>query len=250
MRTLKLILAYDGTEYAGWQSQPHGFTLQDALESAIARITGGALRVTASGRTDAGVHALGQVVSFITESRLSLDVLHRALNAHLPRDIVVLSVDEVREGFHAIRDAKRKRYRYVIQDGPIGDVFRRRFAWHVFAHLHVAAMQRAAQSLVGTHDFCSFQSAGADRETTVRTLFEISLERGRGAGEEDVITLEIEADGFLYNMVRTIVGTLVQVGRGTQPESWPGEVLRALDRRAAGQTAPPHGLFLVDVKYE
>lgn len=261
MRTLKLTLAYDGTQYAGWQSQPQGFTLQDALESVIARITGESLRVTASGRTDAGVHALGQVVSFTTECRLPLDVLLRALNAHLPRDIVVRSVEDAPDGFHAIRDAKRKRYRYVIQDGPMADVFRRRYAWHVFQQLDVPAMQRAAQALVGTHDFCSFQSAGAERETTVRTVFEIDLRRAkeveqgggegghRGGEDQSLITLEIEADGFLYNMVRTIVGTLVQVGRGTEPEDWPAQVLRACDRRAAGQTAPPHGLFLVEVKY-
>src|SRR5262249_39971084 len=152
-----------------WQSQPHGFTLQDALETALAKVTGEMLRVFASGRTDAGVHALGQVVSFSTETRLPCDVLQRALNAHLPRDVAVLKLEQAADAFDARRDAVGKRYRYTIHDGPVADVFSRRFAWQCFPRLDLPAMQRAAKPLVGKHDFCSFQSAGADRETTVRT---------------------------------------------------------------------------------
>lgn len=248
MRALKLILAYDGTDYVGWQLQPGQRTLQGALEDALARITGESIRVIASGRTDAGVHALGQVVSFVTSNRLPAPVLQRALNAELPDDMAVVAAAEAPEGFHAIRDATRKRYRYVIHDGPTRDVFRRRYAWHYRERLDAAAMHRAAQKLAGRHDFRSFQASGAERASSVRTIFEIGVVRG-GPADEDQVTLEVEADGFLYKMVRSIIGTLVEVGRQVRPESWPAEVLAACDRRAAGMTAPPQGLCLVRVDY-
>jgi tRNA pseudouridine38-40 synthase len=305
MRTLKLTIAYDGAAYAGWQSQHGKPTVQDTLEKAIHKVTGQRTRVLASGRTDAGVHALGQVVALRTDSRLPPEVLLRALNANLPDDIAVLDFAEAPAGFHPIAHAVRKRYRYVIHDGPVRDVFWRRFAWHYrYGRLDAEAMQRAAAALLGTHDFCSFQSSGAPRKTSVRTVFELRVERGRtgegradsdlpstfgrGAGGEgggervgcvertavaeanaerhgafhapygpqgragggDFVVIEIEADGFLYNMVRAIVGTLVVVGRGARPESWPGEVLRAADRRVAGPTAPPQGLVLMSVEYD
>ena len=262
MRLLKLTIAYDGTAYAGWQVQRNEPTVQGALEAAIAQVTGQAVRVLASGRTDAGVHALGQVVGLRTESALPPEVLLRAINAVLPHDIAVLDAAETPEGFHPIRDVLRKRYRYVIHDGPVRDVFQRRYVWHYGrGRLDAEAMQRAAAPLVGRHDFRSFESSGAERQSSVRTIFELRVERGRG-GEpdflphaereeyEECIVIEVEADGFLYNMVRAIVGTLVQVGCGRQPESWPGEVLRAADRRVAGPTAPPQGLFLLRVQYE
>lgn len=253
MRTLKLTLAYDGTAYAGWQVQPDCCTVQGTLEAAIEKVTGQRVRLLASGRTDAGVHALGQVVGFQTQSGLPVEVLKRALCAELPPDVAVLDVAEVPEGFHPIRDAVRKRYRYLIHDGPVRDVFRRQYGWHYGrGRLDAEAMGRAAEALVGTHDFRSFQSSGAERESSVRTVFEIGVRRGRGEGGgegHDWITLEVEADGFLYNMVRAIVGTLVEVGRGARPESWPAEVLKAADRSAAGPTAPPQGLFLVRVDY-
>ena len=248
MRTLKLTLAYDGTAYAGWQVQPGQRTLQGTLEAALARITRETFRVIASGRTDAGVHALGQVVSFHCESSLPPDVFHRALNAELPDDMAVLAVAEAPAGFHAIRDAVRKRYRYVLHDGPIHDIFQRHHVWHYRQPLDAAAMHRAAQALLGKHDFRSFESAWPQRTSSVRTVFDISVVRGISA-DENLIALEVEADGFLYNMVRAIVGTLVEVGRGTREESWPAEVLAAQDRRAAGMTAPPQGLFLLRVEY-
>lgn len=249
MRTLKLTLAYDGTAYAGWQVQSGQKTLQGTLEAALAKITGEKIRVTASGRTDSGVHALGQVVSFDTESPLAPDVFQRALNAELPHDMAVLEAAEARPGFHAIRDAVRKRYRYLLHDGPIPDVFRRQYAWHYRQRLDASAMHRAAQNLLGKHDFRSFESAWPQRATSVRTITDIFVRRGFD-NDEDLIALEVEADGFLYNMVRAIVGTLVEVGRGNRPEAWPGEVLAAQDRRVAGMTAPAHGLFLVQVEYD
>ncbi|HWB09722.1 MAG TPA: tRNA pseudouridine(38-40) synthase TruA [Pirellulales bacterium] len=248
MRALKLTLAYDGTAYAGWQVQPGQRTLQGTLEAALAKITRETIRVTASGRTDAGVHALGQVVSFDTDSPLRADVLQRALNAELPDDMAVLAAAEAPAGFHAIRDAVRKRYRYLLHDGPVPDVFRRHLVWHYRQRLDAAAMNRAAQALLGKHDFRSFESGWPQRTSSVRTIFEISVVRGLSA-DENLVVLEVEADGFLYNMVRAIVGTLVEVGRGTRPETWPAEVLAAQDRRAAGMTAPPQGLFLLRVEY-
>ena len=248
MRTIKLTLAYDGTAYAGWQVQPGEKTVQAALEKAIERITGEKVRAIASGRTDAGVHALGQVVGFRTETHLPADVLQRALNAELPRDVAVLDAVDASETFHPIRDAVRKRYRYFIHDAPVRDVFRRQYCWHFTSRLDHAAMARAAAALLGRHDFSSFETSGAERKDSIRTIHELRVERGRGA-EADWITIEIEADGFLYNMVRAIVGTLVEVGRGAEDESWVAEVLAATDRRAAGPTAPPQGLFLVQVEY-
>jgi tRNA pseudouridine38-40 synthase len=249
MRTLRLTLAYDGTAYAGWQVQPNQRTLQETLEAALAKITGETIRVTASGRTDAGVHALGQVVSFNTQSPLSARIFQRALNAELPDDMAVLEAAETLPGFHAIRDAVRKRYRYVIHDSTVPDVFRRKYAWHYREKLDADAMHRAGQSLLGTHDFRSFESAWPQRTSSVRTIFDILARRGF-CQDDDLVAVEVEADGFLYNMVRAIVGTLVEVGRGTRPESWPAEVLAAQDRRLAGMTAPAHGLFLVRVQYK
>jgi len=272
MHTLKLTLAYDGTAYAGWQVQPGQTTVQGTLEAALQKITGRPVRVLASGRTDAGVHALGQVVGLQTDSHLSADVLRRALNAELPGDIAVIDVVEAPHDFHAIRDAVRKRYCYVIHDGPVRDVFQRRYCWHVSTPLDVEAMHRAAQSLLGKHDFSSFETAGAKRESSVRTVFDISVAREKGVRTiysenrsdpfsspiysenrsdpfSSRIVVEVEANGFLYNMVRAIVGTLVEVGRGAQPESWITEVLQATNRSAAGPTAPPQGLFLVKVDY-
>jgi len=248
-RGIKLTLAYDGTAYAGWQVQSEARSIQKVLEAALSKITGETIRVTASGRTDAGVHALGQVVGFRTRSRLKPEVLQRALNAELPRDIAVLEATEVAPDFHATLHAKRKCYRYLIYDGPVRDVFRRHTAWHCPWGLDAEAMHRAAQALRGTHDFSSFQTQGSPRRSSVRTIEQIAVCRGLD-GDPHLITIEVQADGFLYNMVRAIVGTLVRVGRHARPESWVAEVLAARDRRAAGPTAPAHGLFLVRVEYE
>lgn len=245
MRAIKLILAYDGTAYAGWQSQPDRPTLQETLETAIRQITGESVRTLASGRTDAGVHALGQVAAFRTNSRLAPDELCRALNAVLPRDVAVLDAAEVDAQFHPIRDARRKRYRYTIHDGPTRDVFCRAYCWHFGRPLNAESMHRAAQSLLGTHDFSSFETSGAPRKTSVRTISDIFVR----PSSDHFIILEVEADGFLYNMVRAIAGTLVEVGRGAERESWVRDVLESADRRRAGPTAPPEGLCLVRVDY-
>jgi tRNA pseudouridine38-40 synthase len=248
MRSFRLTLAYDGTAYAGWQVQANARTIQAELESALQRITGQRVRATASGRTDAGVHALAQVVSLACDTHLPADVLRKALNANLPQDIVVVDACEAPPGFHAIRDAIRKRYRYVIQDGPVRDVFSRAYAWYVPQRLDQRAMSEAAGVLLGEHDFSSFQASGSERASSVRTILDLSVQRGTG-DFLDRIVIEVEANGFLYNMVRNIVGSLVQVGRGKRPPTWIADVLQACDRTVAGATAPPEGLFLVHVQY-
>ena len=247
-RTVKLTLAYDGTDFAGWQYQTGQRTVQDTLEQTLAKITGKFTRVTASGRTDAGVHALAQVVSFDTDTTLSNETLWRALNAELPYDVSCSAVEDAPAGFNAQRRARRKRYRYVICEGRVRDVIRRHHAWQVFNKLDVPAMQRAALALVGFHDFVSFQSCGSKRQTTERTIYELTIQQ-LPPPDNTVIYFEIEANGYLYNMVRNIVGTLAEVGQGRQSENWVAEVMAAKDRRAAGPTAPAQGLFLLWVGY-
>lgn len=248
MRCIKLTLAYDGTDYLGWQRQPQGRTIQGTLEEAIRRLTGEGCRVVASGRTDVGVHALGQVAAFRTGSPLALEVIQRALNALLPSDIVILSVEEAPPTFHPIRDAKRKRYRYHIWDSNLKPVFLRPYVWFYPRPLDVAEMSVAASLLLGEHDFSAFETSGAKRKTSVRTIYEISVDR-RHPSLPHLITIEVEADGFLYNMVRNIVGSLVEVGRGSRAPEWLRQVLLRRDRRLAGPTAPGCGLFLVSVSY-
>jgi tRNA pseudouridine38-40 synthase len=248
MRTFKLTLAYDGTDFAGWQWQPNRRTIQGELQDTLKRITQEEIKCAASGRTDAGVHALGQVVSFDSETYLSPAALAKALNAELPEDMLVFEVVEAPPRFHAQRDATRKRYRYVVEDGRLRDLFDRKYVWHVYQRLNVEAMKEAAKSLVGTHDFASYETSGSQRLTTERTIYDLLVER-RQAELTDRVVIEVEADGFLYNMVRNIAGTLVAVGKGKQPVTFAAEALAAKDRRAAGMTAPAQGLFLVGVEY-
>lgn len=248
-RFFKLVVAYNGRAYVGWQVQPQGRTVQAEIELALEQVTQVPTRVTASGRTDSGVHALGQVVSFSSTTHLNPDTLQRALNGNLPKDIRVLSAEWAPDDFHAIRDAVSKRYRYFIQDGGIQDPFLSDWCWYVPKELDESRMREAADLLVGEHDFASYQSAGSPRATTVRTIHEFVLERQIGQLCEPIV-IEISANGFLYNMVRNLVGTLVDVGEGKQPTTWPHEILAKKDRKQAGPTAPPQGLFLLSVEYQ
>lgn len=270
MRNIKLVLSYDGTEYRGWQRQPNGRTLQETLEEAIAATTGQMSHAQASGRTDTGVHAIGQVVHFHTETSLATDTLCRALNAHLPDDVVVRAAEEMPADFHANFNVRSKLYRYVFHDGPVLDPFARRYALHSKFRLDAARMHQAAQCLVGTHDFHSFETDWPNRSSSVRTVSRVAVGRTgawqlwqpkrveagelrrnvEAVGQGDFVWLEVQADGFLYNMVRAIAGTLYNVGRGHWPEESVREILSAEDRREAGPTATALGLFLVEVKYE
>lgn len=266
MRTFKLILAYDGTRYSGWQLQPDRRTVQEELEAALARITQTKIRILGASRTDSGVHALGQLVSFTSDTAIAADKLLRGLNHELPEDIIVRELVDAPEGFHAIRHAYRKRYRYVIYDGHVPDLLRRNYSWHVGKPLDPLAMHRAAQGLVGKHDFSTFESSGAERKTSVRTVFELSVTRETAPAEElwsvaragqggdspvelPFIRIEIEANGFLYNMVRSIAGTLYEVGRAHRPEDWPRQIMETMQRSQSGRTAPAQGLFLLWVKH-
>ncbi len=250
MRYLKITLAYDGSNFVGWQVQKNGLSIQQLLESAWKNVTGEALRITASGRTDAGVHALGQVCSLATSSGLDTTALHRALNAHTPQEVAILEVVEAPENFHAIRDAKQKTYRYVIQYGRIPNVFQRNYCWFIPQSLDVASMADASTRLVGQHDFTSFEAAGGDRATSNRNVSQLTVTHRTVEHFFDNIEIEITADGFLYNMVRNIVGTLVEVGLGKRHADWVDSVLSAKDRSKAGITAPARGLFLVSVRYD
>lgn len=248
MSCFRITLAYDGTAYAGWQYQPDVATIQGTVEQALRKIVGSLARISGSGRTDAGVHAWGQVASFRCDTRLSPEILCRALNAHLPGDIHIRAARQVPDRFHATRDAISKRYVYRIQDGPERDLFARTITWHIPRRLDLAAMQEAARCLVGRHDFRSFEAVGAPRKTSVRTILELSLQRVP-RGDLNPLEIAVEADGFLYNMVRNIVGSLVLVGKGEQPPEWLSQVLAAMDRSHAGPTAPALGLTLWCVRY-
>jgi tRNA pseudouridine38-40 synthase len=245
MRNIRLVLGYDGTDFHGWQMQPGLRTVQETLEDAIARVTQEHIRVNASGRTDTGVHAVGQVVNFRSDTRLAPDVLVRAINAHLPADVVVREAADVADDFDANRHARRKLYRYVIHDGPVPDLFMRRHCHHTRYRLDAAIMARAAVVLRGQHDFAAFETEWPNRASSVRTITHLAINR---MGEW--IWLDVEADGFLYNMVRALAGTLINVGRGYWPESQVAAVLQSRDRTQAGPTAPAQGLFLMRVTYD
>ena len=247
VRTFKLSIAYDGTAYAGWQRQAAVDTIQARLESALADIEGRDVTVHGAGRTDAGVHAWGQVASFKLEHGIDTPALGRALNAKLPDDIRCWKVETMLMTFHARYEARRKSYRYRINCTPVANPMERRFAWHVADPLDLATMRQAAAALIGQHDFAAFQTAAADAtvRTTVRTVFDLRIERET----DGIVTFDIVGDGFLRYMVRTIVGTLVQMGLGRRPVADTAEILRSRTRERAGPTVPPHGLFLMSVDY-
>jgi tRNA pseudouridine38-40 synthase len=258
MRSLKLTLSYDGTAFVGWQRQAQGTSIQGLLESILTGIDGAPVAVAGAGRTDAGVHALGQVASCTLTGQLDADTLRRALNARLPADVRVLAVDEMPESFHARFSAKEKRYRYVLANGSLVSPFAARFAWQVPLRLDVAAMQQAAAHLVGTHDFSAFQSTGTDVPHAVRTVTLASVADltdapptplpADGVPGGRLLAFDVAADGFLRHMVRALAGTLVEVGQGRRDPDL--DLLFASANRAlAGPTAPAHGLWLVEVNY-
>ena len=245
-RTLKLTIAYDGTDFFGWQRQATERTVQAVIEEALRPIEGQAVVITGAGRTDTGVHAEGQVASVSLTASITTGDLQRALNATLPPDVRVLEVDEVRADFNARFDARAKTYRYALWCGDVMPPGMRRTAWHVPYRLDRDQMQQAAAHLVGCHDFAAFQATGSDVKTTVR---EITSSRIDAAGSEQLINYRVTGSGFLRHMVRNIVGTIVDVGRGRIPASAVAEILGSRDRARASATAPAHGLTLVRVDY-
>ncbi|MED5398905.1 MAG: tRNA pseudouridine(38-40) synthase TruA [Planctomycetota bacterium] len=264
MRNIRLRLAYDGTAYVGWQVQPNGPSVQSCLETAIEKLTGTATRVTAAGRTDSGVHAVGQVANFTTNSDIPCSNILSGLQHFLPDDIVVVEADEVGEEFHATYAALGKWYRYVIHNARPRHPFLDRYAWQYEADLDIQAMQEAARRLIGTHDFRAFETQHPNRATSVRTIRQLDVARHdqfstwslwpvrdeAPAGDGPFVWIDIAADGFLYNMVRAITGTLVQVGRGRMTADELTDVLATGTRDDAGETAPACGLYLMQVEYD
>ena len=245
-RNLKLVVAYDGTDFHGWQRQAGVRTVQQELEDALRHLMRHPLSVQGASRTDAGVHARGQVASVLTAAPVPTENLQRAVNHRLPPDVAVVSVSEAAAGFHPTRQARGKLYRYRIfnsRQRPVTCLVQR-LTWHVWYRLDLPRLQAAAADLVGTHDVAGFASQGSPRETTVRTIFRVDVRRAA-----DEVVIDVEGDGFLYHQVRNMVGTLVEIGRGHWPPERIREILAACDRRLAGRTAPPQGLCLEWVRY-
>ena len=260
MRTLKLTIAYDGTDYAGWQRQVGVSTVQDLLETALSEIEGRAVTVYGAGRTDAGVHALGQVVSTRLSHTIKTLALQRALNAKLPQDIRILSIEEVIDSFHARYGACAKLYRYRLSTGLVANPLDQRYTWYIPQSLDSIVMQEAALTLCGKHDFSAFRTSANETmsESTVRTILTLNVSSestqpwlmSQLVSSCDVIVIDVIGDGFLRHMVRTIVGTLVEVGIGRRSVEDVAKILASRRRECAGPTAPAKGLFLMRVNYE
>ncbi len=240
---VKIKVEYDGTNYSGWQKQENARTIQGEIEQALAKITGDKIDIFASGRTDAGVHALGQVANFHIESRIPAEKIKFALNQQLPQEIRVLESEEVAENFHSRFSAKKKTYIYRIQTGEVKRAFERNISYFVKGALDLGKMRKSAQYLVGEHNFSAFKSDGSSATNFVRTIYSIEISQ-----QKDVIEIEVTGNGFLYNMVRIIAGTLIDAGKGVERDI--KAVLESEDRTLAGPTAPAQGLFLKEVIYE
>ena len=245
MKRIKLTVAYDGTHYNGWQVQPNGITIEGMLNKAIAELTNETVAVIGASRTDSGVHALGNVAVFDTNTRIPPEKLCYALNQRLPADIVVQHSCEVPLHFHPRRCESRKTYVYKILNRAFPLPLSRYDCYFTYRKLDVEKMRQAAAYLVGTHDFKSFCSVHSQVETTVRTIYHLAVEK-----EQDVITIEVTGSGFLYNMVRIIAGTLVEVGLGNIKPEEIATIIEEKDRTKAGKTLPPQGLYLVKVEYD
>ncbi len=244
MRRIRLIISYDGTNYVGWQVQPNGVSVQALLEKALFELTGEQIRVEGSGRTDSGVHAKAQVAHFDTEARMAADKFAIAMNMHLPPDIRVLFSEECDPTFHARFSAKRKVYSYTVQLGPHADVFLRTTSLHLHYIPDVEAMQKAAAAVIGTHDFNAFKCADSSMENTVRTITRSEWNRNG-----NLLVYTVEGNGFLYNMVRILVGTMLEIGSGKRPVSDMENAIETGSRTSAGATAPARGLRLERVIY-
>ncbi len=250
MRRIKLVVAYDGTNYCGWQVQPNGISIQKTLQNAIEDLVGEKICLTGASRTDAGVHALGQVAVFDTSMRIPEERFAMAINQRLPRDIVVQSSAVVPEDFHPRYTSLQKTYCYRILNSRMMQPCERLYSWFVPKPLDVKAMQNAAQCFVGEHDFLSFRSQRTDVENTVRTIYSMDVLETPGETTGSIIEIRVTGDGFLYNMVRIMTGMLVKIGHGQKTET---DILQAFENpqpRAAAPTAPAHGLTLVEICYQ
>lgn len=255
MKKIRLLIEYDGTAYHGWQLQKDETTVQGVIEDRIFKITGERSAILGASRTDAGVHALGQVAVFRTGSHLDAETMKKALNANLPEDIRVLDAAVVDDIFHPRTDATKKTYFYIVANQRNSSVFLHRYSWLVPQPLDLSSMAEASRTLIGRHDFSSFMGAGSDVKEFVREIYSLNLERLEAMDfltaslKGNFVRIAVEANGFLRHMVRNIVGTLVEVGRGRVPRDRMQEILESRDRRRAGQTAPAKGLFLERITY-
>ena len=244
MRNIKLEISYDGTNYSGWQVQPNAPSISGEIIKAIKYITGNDVNLYGSGRTDAGVHALGQVANFYTESNIRTDQFKNAINSRLNKDIAILSVSEEDQDFNARFSAKTKTYKYLIDNSQTHSPFLLNRAWQYKYQLNIDDMNEACEILKGEHDFFAFMATGSSVKSTVRTIYTISCEK-----RENLIELNVHGNGFLYNMVRIIAGTLVYVGGGKLKSGDVEQMLLTKDRKKGGLTAPSHGLYLMKVYY-
>ena len=245
MRNIKITIEYDGKDFNGWQKQPNKLNIQGEIERVIEEITGEKVDLIASGRTDAGVHALAQVANFKIEKDIPIEKIPYALNSKLKKSIRVKSAEEVDEKFHSRYTCKRKTYRYVINNSVQGTAIYRNLQYHFPEKLDEEKMNKGIKYLIGEHDFKSFKASGTSSKSSVRTIYDAKVTREGG-----IVTIELSGNGFLYNMVRIISGTLVDVGIGKIKPEDVKDILEARDRLKAGRTLPPTGLYLVDVKYE
>ncbi len=244
MRRLRLTIEYDGTDFSGWQRQDNAPSIQATIEDALGKMVGAPVILKGAGRTDAGVHARGQVAHFETAASIPLHGFRRGLNSTLPSSIAVVGVTEAAPDFDARFSALGKWYRYTLWNAESRSALDGRYAWHLRGELDVGAMQQAAAALIGRHDFAAFRASDCERKTTVRNLHRLDVRR---LGER--VTFDVEADAFLKNMVRILVGTLVDVGRARLTVADVAQLLVAPDRRRAGPTAPAHGLCMMAVRY-
>ncbi len=246
MRNIKLVIEYDGKDFNGWQKQPTKLNIQGEIEKAIKQITGEDVDLTASGRTDAGVHALGQVANFKTNSNIPIEKIPIALNSNLKKSIVIQSAEEVEERFHSRLNCKRKTYRYIINHSKYGTAIYRNLETHIPMKLDIQKMQQAVKYFEGEHDFKAFKASGTSSKSSVRTIYKAEV---IDAGNERIY-IELTGNGFLYNMVRIIAGTLVEVGMGKIEPKEIKTIIESQKRENAGKTLPPQGLYLVNVEYE
>lgn len=245
MRNIKLTIEYDGKEYKGWQKQPKHLNIQGEIENAIKTITGEEVELIGSGRTDAGVHAFGQVANFKIESDFPIDKIATAINSQLKKSIRVLKAEEVPLEFHSRYHCHQKTYAYIIDNSEQGTAIYRNTTHHISKPLNIENMQKAANYLVGEHDFSSFKSSGTSSKSSVRTIYQAQILK-----EQTRVVIMLTGNGFLYNMVRIIAGTLVEVGLGDKLPEEMKDIIEAKDRQKAGKTLPAQGLFLMNVNYD